>query len=181
MRSSWAGATCPTKSTPCRAQSSSPGRGSCWGPIQANLFERAKAFQSANTRRIDDRDDFYAYFTPRNKEQPEIHGGFALSHWCGGSACEARIKEDLTVTIRCVPFDARESAGPLHLLRRPQPETRGVCQGLLAVDGLVESVAPEPILETRQTQQTLFSDIYYTCGAGPTKVSLGMAIYDPNQ
>ena len=89
--------------------------------VQTNLFERAKAFQSANTRRIDDRDDFYAYFTPRNKEQPEIHGGFALSHWCGGSACEARIKEDLTVTIRCVPFDAREAPGRCICCGAPSP------------------------------------------------------------
>jgi prolyl-tRNA synthetase len=96
--------------------------GELLGAVQANLFERAKAFQSANTRRIDDRDDFYAYFTPRNKEQPEIHGGFALSHWCGGSACEARIKEDLTVTIRCVPFDAREAPGRCICCGAPSPK-----------------------------------------------------------
>mgnify|MGYP002737223196 CR=1 FL=1 len=25
--------------------------------------------------------------------------------WCGESACEEKIKEDTTATIRCVPFD----------------------------------------------------------------------------
>jgi prolyl-tRNA synthetase len=34
-----------------------------------------------------------------------------LAHWCGNDACEAKIKEDLTVTIRCVPFDAEDEAG----------------------------------------------------------------------
>ncbi|MDO8942225.1 MAG: proline--tRNA ligase, partial [Desulfobacterales bacterium] len=37
--------------------------------------------------------------------KPEIHGGFAISGWCGSAACEARIKEELTVTIRCIPFE----------------------------------------------------------------------------
>jgi prolyl-tRNA synthetase len=79
--------------------------------MQTNLFERAKAFQADNTRTIDDKDDFYTYFTPRNKEKPEIHGGFALSHWCGGADCEARIKEDLTVTIRCIPLGGPQETG----------------------------------------------------------------------
>ncbi|MEJ2662092.1 MAG: proline--tRNA ligase, partial [Desulfobacteraceae bacterium] len=41
----------------------------------------------------------------------EIHGGFALSHWCGSPSCEAKIKEDLMVTIRCLPFDADPEEG----------------------------------------------------------------------
>ena len=79
--------------------------------IQANLLVRARAFRDENTRPIDDRGDFYGYFTPKNSEKPEIHGGFAMSHWCGAGACEAKIKEDLTVTIRCIPFDAPEEMG----------------------------------------------------------------------
>jgi prolyl-tRNA synthetase len=73
--------------------------------IQQHLRQRALTFQQANTRPIDDGKDFYAYFTPRDAERPEIHGGFALAHWCGGARCEAQIKEDLGVTIRCLPFD----------------------------------------------------------------------------
>ncbi|MFZ1986176.1 MAG: proline--tRNA ligase, partial [Desulfatitalea sp.] len=79
--------------------------------IQANLLGRARAFRDENTRPIDDRNTFYDYFTPKNAEKPEIHGGFAMSHWCGAGACEAKIKEDLTVTIRCIPFDAPQEAG----------------------------------------------------------------------
>lgn len=79
--------------------------------IQTNLFERAKAFQLENTHNIDDKAAFYDFFTPLNKDKPEIHGGFALSHWCGGTECENKIKEDLTVTIRCLPFDAERQDG----------------------------------------------------------------------
>ncbi len=73
--------------------------------IQKNLYERALTYRNAHTITLDDRDGFYAFFTPKNAEQPEIHGGFALSHWCGSQGCEAKIKEDLGVTIRCVPLD----------------------------------------------------------------------------
>ncbi|MBI5062109.1 MAG: proline--tRNA ligase [Desulfatitalea sp.] len=79
--------------------------------IQANLLARARAFREANTRPIDDRNAFYDYFTPQNAEKPEIHGGFAMAHWCGAAECEGKIKEDLTVTVRCIPFDAPEEAG----------------------------------------------------------------------
>ena len=54
--------------------------------------------------KIDTKEEFYAFFTPKNKEKPELHGGFALSHWCGNADCEEKIKEELKVTIRCIPF-----------------------------------------------------------------------------
>jgi prolyl-tRNA synthetase len=72
--------------------------------IQTSLFSRALAYRKENTRTIDDRDEFYAYFTPENRDKPEIHGGFAIAPWCGGEPCEAKIKEDLNVTIRCIPY-----------------------------------------------------------------------------
>ena len=78
--------------------------------IQDALFARALAYRTEHTVVIDDKGEFYDYFTPRNLEKPEIHGGFALSGWCGDAACEARIKEELTVTIRCLPFDAERPA-----------------------------------------------------------------------
>ena len=74
--------------------------------IQDNLFAQALSFRQDHTSRIDNREDFYAYFTPPNPDKPEIHGGFALSGWCGDAACEASIKEDLSVTIRCIPFES---------------------------------------------------------------------------
>ncbi len=85
--------------------------GSLLDEIQAALFERARRFREENTRTIDDVAAFRDYFTPENAEKPEIHGGFALAHWCGDAACENKIKEDLTVTIRCIPFDGEKEKG----------------------------------------------------------------------
>jgi prolyl-tRNA synthetase len=31
-------------------------------------------------------------------------GGFAASWWCGSAECEARVKEDSSATIRCLPL-----------------------------------------------------------------------------
>jgi prolyl-tRNA synthetase len=72
--------------------------------IQDGLLERATAYRDANTVRIDTREEFYAFFTARNPDKPEIHGGFALAHWNGSPEVEQKIKEDLKVTIRCIPF-----------------------------------------------------------------------------
>lgn len=74
--------------------------------MQQNLFLRAKAYSEEHTRIITTWDEFQRFFTPENKERPEIHGGFALSHWCEKSACEERINDALSVTIRCIPFDS---------------------------------------------------------------------------
>jgi prolyl-tRNA synthetase len=65
-------------------------------------------FRDANTKKIDTKEEFYAYFTPKNANKPELHGGFALTHWCGDAAVEEQIKNDLKVTIRCIPFGDAE-------------------------------------------------------------------------
>ena len=65
--------------------------------IQTNLFNRAKEFQTQNTVSIDCKDDFYEYFTASD-------GGFASAHWDGDPDTEAKIKQDLNVTIRCIPL-----------------------------------------------------------------------------
>jgi prolyl-tRNA synthetase len=79
--------------------------------IQKTLFERAKAFRDGNIVTIDNKDDFYKFFTPANKEKPEIHGGFAFSHWNGSAEVEAQVKNDLSVTIRCIPLDIEPEEG----------------------------------------------------------------------
>ncbi len=78
--------------------------------IQQTLLARAQEFRDANTRAIDSKEDFYAFFTAKNAAKPEIHGGFALAHWNGSREVEEQIKNDLKVTIRCIPVtDAPES------------------------------------------------------------------------
>ncbi len=73
--------------------------------IQNNLFERAKVFQMEHTLNIDDKKEFYDFFTPKPDKKTEIHGGFARSHWCGSGECESKIKEDLSVSIRNIPLE----------------------------------------------------------------------------
>jgi len=79
--------------------------------IQQILFDRALSFKKEHTIIIDDKKKFQDYFTPDNQDKPEIHGGFALSSWCGSDECESKIKEDLKVTIRCIPFESDTGGG----------------------------------------------------------------------
>ena len=79
--------------------------------IQATLLARAIAFRDSQTKVMETREEFYAFFTPENADKPEIHGGFALAHWNGSAKVEEQIKEDLKVTIRCIPFEDAPEAG----------------------------------------------------------------------
>ena len=87
--------------------------------IQRTIFERARKYRDENIVRIDSREEFYAYFTPKNKKKPEAHGGFALAHWNGDPAVEEKIKNDLKVTIRCIPFDQPEEDGKCIITGEP--------------------------------------------------------------
>jgi len=90
--------------------------------IQDGMLERATAFRDAHMRSIATEDEFYEFFTPANPEHPEIHGGFALAHWNGSAEVEARIKADLKVTIRCIPFSRGDSAGRCIFTGEPSPQ-----------------------------------------------------------
>ena len=75
--------------------------------IQDALYQRALAFREQHTRTIDTKDEFYAFFADPPKKHASdptpIHAGFALAHFNGDPALEARIKDDLKVTVRCIP------------------------------------------------------------------------------
>ena len=79
--------------------------------MQDGLFERAAKHREQHTRRIDSKDEFYAFFTPpqtpENAPTP-IHGGFALTHFSGEVKLEEQIKNDLGVTVRCIPLEKGE-------------------------------------------------------------------------
>ena len=87
--------------------------------IQNNIYQKALELRKSNIFNIDDRGEFYKFFTPKNMEQPEIHGGFANTHWCGNTDCETKIKDDLKVTVRCIPNDAVEEAGSCICCGKP--------------------------------------------------------------
>jgi prolyl-tRNA synthetase len=77
--------------------------GSILTQMQKTLFDRAKAYRTEHTRVVNARDKFYKFFTPKDAEQPEIHAGFAVSHWCGDETIADQIQSELGVTIRCLP------------------------------------------------------------------------------
>ncbi|MCB5230000.1 MAG: proline--tRNA ligase [Candidatus Cloacimonas sp.] len=86
--------------------------------IQNNIYAKAVAYKEENTVKIDEYDEFVKYFTPKNAEKPEIHGGFAYSHWCGCDECEEKIKE-MKVTIRCIPLEIEFEDGVCIVCGKP--------------------------------------------------------------
>jgi prolyl-tRNA synthetase len=79
--------------------------------IQDNLYNKALALREQHTVKIDDEKAFYAFFTPKNPNKPEIHGGFALAHFNGSRAVEEKLKNDLKVTVRCIPHELDAEPG----------------------------------------------------------------------
>lgn len=69
--------------------------------IQKSLFERALAFRKSNTHAV--------------ATYPElvevVQNGWALSWWCEGAECEAKVKEETKATTRCIPLDQEEGEG----------------------------------------------------------------------
>ena len=72
--------------------------------FQERLFKKALEFQQQNTKTFDNQADFYDFFT-------KSEGGFALAHWSGDSAIEAKLKKELNVTIRCIPHTQNPEPG----------------------------------------------------------------------
>ncbi len=89
--------------------------------IQENIYNKALNFRNENTINIDTKEEFYNFFTAKNQDRPEIHAGFAMSHWCENEACEDVIKEDLKVTIRCIPMDDNLEDGKCIVCGKPSP------------------------------------------------------------
>ncbi len=89
------------------------------GEIQSNYFEQAKQFRDANIRTdIKDLEEMKKYFTPKNSEKPEIHGGFVLAKWCGDADSEEMLKE-MKLTIRCLPLKQSGTEGKCILTGKP--------------------------------------------------------------
>jgi prolyl-tRNA synthetase len=93
--------------------------------IQAGLLQRATVFRDANMIRITDKAAFEAFFTPKNPNQPEIHGGFAVVDWAGSAEDEDALQKQLGVTIRCLPFGG-EWKVPGTCFHTGQPSTQRV-------------------------------------------------------
>ena len=89
--------------------------------MQDNLLAKAKAHREAHTKKIDSYAEFVAFFTAKNEQKPEIHGGFALAHWSEGDDVLAKLKE-LKVSARCIPLDGPKEAGTCIFSGRPSQQ-----------------------------------------------------------
>jgi prolyl-tRNA synthetase len=69
--------------------------------IQQALFDRALAFRKSNTAEPADYGEF----------KLAVEKGFALSWWCGGAACEEKIKDETKATMRCIPLEQPGGSG----------------------------------------------------------------------
>lgn len=76
--------------------------------IQANLLAKATAFLTQHTVEIHTKKEFYDFFTGK---EGTIHGGFAVCYWNEDPVIEAKIKEDLNVTPRCIPLHVPPTEG----------------------------------------------------------------------
>lgn len=92
--------------------------------IQTNLFERARKLRADNTVDIANEADFRSYFTPKNSDEPELHGGFANCYFSSEEAVQPLLNE-LKVTIRCIPLADNDEPGKCFLTGKPA-EKKGV-------------------------------------------------------
>jgi prolyl-tRNA synthetase len=84
--------------------------------IQQALFDRALAFQKENTFNVD---TWQAFEDIYKEAKGSRNGAFVYAHWCGSRDCEERIKKELSVTIRCIPFDSSEESGQCICCDKP--------------------------------------------------------------
>ncbi len=64
--------------------------------VQHDMFEAAKARRDSQTYEAKTWEEFKKTFEEKT--------GFVKAMWCGDEACENKIKEELAVTSRCMPF-----------------------------------------------------------------------------
>lgn len=85
--------------------------------MQADLFNRAKAYRDANSCEVNSYEEF--------KRKLKDEGGFLWAHWDGTRETEDRIAEETrkecggAATIRCIPFNRPKETGKCILTGRP--------------------------------------------------------------
>ena len=70
--------------------------------IQREMLERARKHRDLHTYTASSMDEFVKIFHERS--------GFVKAMWCGEQSCEDEIKEKLSVTSRCMPFEQEHIA-----------------------------------------------------------------------
>jgi prolyl-tRNA synthetase len=92
--------------------------------IQQSLFDAAAKSRREATVKIDSLQEFEAFFTPKDQERPEIHGGLAYSHFVDSPEMDAKLKE-LKASVRCVPLEGDDEPGRCIFTGQPSSR-RGV-------------------------------------------------------
>ncbi|MBR4759921.1 MAG: proline--tRNA ligase [Lachnospiraceae bacterium] len=70
--------------------------------IQKDMLEATRAHRDSHTYAAKNYEEFVKVF--------EEKSGFVKAMWCGDQACEDKIKEELAVTSRCMPFEQEQIA-----------------------------------------------------------------------
>ena len=68
--------------------------------IQQEMLERARAHRDAHTYTAKNMEEFRKLFREKS--------GFVKAMWCGCRECEDAVKEELSVTSRCIPFEQEQ-------------------------------------------------------------------------
>lgn len=89
--------------------------------IQEGLYKKALAFREQNTKKIDSLEELKEFFTPKNPDKPEIHGGFALVHWHDDPKVEEELKK-LKASHRCIPLDTEPEEGTCIFTGKPSKQ-----------------------------------------------------------
>jgi prolyl-tRNA synthetase len=94
-----------------------PVTGELLSDVQASLFRAAQDERERRTLR-----------EPRSYGEANEYlreaAGFVMAPWCGRSRCEARVKEDSSATIRCLPLDQQPAGSDTCVCcRRPAVTT----------------------------------------------------------
>ena len=88
--------------------------------IHLSYFKQAKEFQAKHTvYDLQNYEEFKQFFTPKNQDKPEIHGGFVLAKWCNKQSCAEAQLTPLKVSIRCLPREQRSTSGHCVLCGAP--------------------------------------------------------------
>ncbi len=80
--------------------------------MQKQMLEKARNHMEDLTFEAKTTEDFYRHF------QSGRHG-FVKAMWCGDPACEEKIKADLGVTSRCIPFEQEQISGTCVCCGKP--------------------------------------------------------------
>ncbi len=82
--------------------------------IQANIYNRAKAFRDDHITEANTWDEFVQLL--------DTKAGFISAHWDGSPETEEKIKEQTKATIRCIPLDNKQEAGTCILSGNPSTQ-----------------------------------------------------------